>query len=83
MKNRIAEIYLKIRKKPVIASIDTLRTALRAADIDTMDTAIDLIAYYIRSNQPSSDARAALLEPIAGDEAFNQRISLVKVAAGI
>lgn len=67
----------------MIASSSTLRTALRAADVTTLDAAIGLVVYYIKHNHPYQESIDAILAPISGDEAFNQRINLVKMELSI
>jgi hypothetical protein len=65
------------------ASVDALRLALRSADISNLDKAVELVAYYIRECKPFPETVERLLAPVEGEHAFNQRLGLVRDAAGL
>lgn len=65
------------------ASPEALRQALRSADSQSLDFAIALAAYFIKAWHPQPITLRVLLEPIEGDVVFNQRLDLVRAAAGL
>ena len=75
---------ISVKKRRVVrASVEALRTMLRAASIDSLDEAVSLVVYYIEQNKPFEPTLNKLLEPIDDDPAFNQRLAMVRAEAGL